>query len=131
MGNYPDTVLSAELYLESGPIKVELKHNVSRISALLTQVYGNTLEKEIAFLKLEAKFPFLLMGDVNFYRLWKEWYPEANRFILRNRNISGRSRWLQWCAWKNQFWLVWIYNWLFHIAYKIYKLINLLTQTYV
>ena len=99
--------------------KVELKHNVSRISALLTQVYGNTLEKEIAFLKLEAKFPFLLMGDVNFYRLWKEWYPEANRFILRNRNISGRSRWLQWCAWKNQFWLVWIYNWLFHIAYKI------------
>lgn len=99
--------------------KVELKHNVSRISALLTQIYGNTLEKEIAFLKLEAKFPFLLMGDSRSYRLWKEWYPEANRFILQNRNISKRSRWLQWCAWKNQFWLVWIYNWLFHITYKI------------
>lgn len=27
LGNYPDTVLSAELYLERGPIEVELKHN--------------------------------------------------------------------------------------------------------
>ena len=81
--------------------------------------YGNTLEKEIAFLKLEAKFPFLLMGDTRLYRLWKEWYPEANRYILQNRGISARSRWLQWCAWKNLFGLVWIYNQLFHWAYKI------------
>lgn len=99
--------------------KEELKYNVNRTAECLTKIYGNTLEKEIAFLKLEAKFPFLLMGDTRLYRLWKEWYPEANRYILQNRGISARSRWLQWCAWKNLFGLVWIYNQLFHWAYKI------------
>ncbi|MBS4810953.1 glycosyltransferase family 2 protein [Phocaeicola plebeius] len=99
--------------------KEELKYNVNRTAECLTKTYGNTLEKEIAFLKLEAKFPFLLMGDTRLYRLWKEWYPEANRYILQNRGISARSRWLQWCAWKNLFGLVWIYNQLFHWAYKI------------
>ena len=43
--------------------KEELKYNVNRTAECLTKIYGNTLEKEIAFLKLEAKFPFLLMGD--------------------------------------------------------------------
>lgn len=100
--------------------KEELKYNVSRIAEILLGMYGSALEKEIAFLKLEAKFPFLLMGDTRLYRLWKEWYPEANPYILQNRSISARSRWLQWCAWKNQFWLVWVYNQLFHLVYKVW-----------
>ena len=43
LGNYPDTVLSAELYLESGPIKVELKHN-SVVCSPLTLEYQQFLD---------------------------------------------------------------------------------------
>lgn len=84
----------------------ELKHNVSRISDYMQTKYGNELAKELAFFKLEAKFPFLITNDDKKYKLWKEWYPEANDYILQNRNVSLRSRWLQWCAWKGQWWMV-------------------------
>jgi hypothetical protein len=69
-------------------------------------IYGNALEKELAFFKLEAKFPFLITNDSRKYKLWMEWYPEANDYILQNRNVSSRSRWLQWCAWKGLWWMV-------------------------
>lgn len=87
----------------------ELKHNVTRTTEMLQAVYGSSLDQEIAFLKLEAKFPFLIIGDTKLYKLWKEWYPEANQYILRNKSISSRNRMLQWFAWKNQYWLVWLY----------------------
>lgn len=84
----------------------ELRHNVSRISDYMQAKYGNALEKELAFFKLEAKFPFLISNDSKKYKLWEEWYPEANDYILQNRNVSARSRWLQWCAWKGLWWMV-------------------------
>lgn len=85
---------------------LELKHNVSRICDYMHVEYGKELENELAFFKLEAKFPFLITNDSRKYKLWKEWYPEANDYILQNRNVSARSRWLQWCAWKGQWWMV-------------------------
>lgn len=90
----------------------DLKYNVNRITHALEEIYGDMMKKEIAFLKLEAKFPFLIIGDTKLYHIWKEWYPEANQFILRNYNISLRNRLLQWFAWKGQFWLVWLHYWL-------------------
>lgn len=86
-----------------------LKHNVQRVSSYLEKKYGETLIQEISFLKLESKFPFLIMNDSRFYRLWKQWYPEANKYIWKNKYISFRSRCLQWFAWKNQFWIVRLY----------------------
>lgn len=90
----------------------ELRHNVSCIEDFLTRKYKDGLEQEIAYMKLEAKFPFLLSGDKARLRLWSQWYPEANRYILSNKNISARSRFLQWCAWKGQLWLVEAYSFL-------------------
>ena len=84
----------------------ELKHYVSRICDYMHVEYGKELENELAFFKLEAKFPFLISNDSKKYKLWKEWYPEANDYILQNRNVSSRSRWLQWCAWKGLWWMV-------------------------
>ena len=84
----------------------ELKHNVSCICDYMQTKYGNALEKEQAFFKLEAKFPFLISDDSKKYKLWQEWYPEANSYVLENGNVSARSRWLQWCAWRGQWWLV-------------------------
>lgn len=88
----------------------ELLYNVSRIEKYMYDIYGSILKQEISFLKLDVKFPFLISKDSRKYRLWLELYPEANSYIPLNNNISKRSRWLQWCAWKRQFWLVWLYN---------------------
>lgn len=90
----------------------ELRHNIAVMESKLREIYGNTLDKELAFLKLEVKFPFLLSGDSNRYKLWKEWYPESNCYIPENDNISFRSRFVQWCAWKNWDVIVRIYSWL-------------------
>lgn len=99
---------------------LELQHNVTTITNKLETLFGNTLEQEIAFLKLEAKFPFLFSNDKEKRKLWDEWYPEANRYILHNRNISVRSRLIQWCAWKHLKMIVSIYRWLLNrIVYGI------------
>lgn len=90
----------------------ELKHNVVIMEHKLQEMFGNVLDRDIAFLKLEVKFPFLLSGDYEIYRLWKKWYPEVNCYILENHNISIRSRLIQWCAWRHLDVIVWIYRWL-------------------
>lgn len=87
-----------------------LKYNVERISNYLTAMFGDELKQEIAFLKLEAKFPLLIMSsDFAFYRLWQQWYPEANYFILKNKNVSLRSRLVQTCARFHLYGLVWLH----------------------
>lgn len=92
----------------------ELRYNVDRIVRFIKGKYGDGLDMELAFLKLDAKFPFLLSGDPSKLRLWKEWYPESDRYIMRNRNISLRSRLLQWLAWKGQFLAVRMYGYMFN-----------------
>lgn len=87
----------------------DLRFNLDRTISYISNIYGDKLEYEIAFFKLEAKFPFLIMGNSKLFRLWEQWYPESNRYILQNKNISFRSRMLQWIAWKGQFWIVWLY----------------------
>jgi hypothetical protein len=87
----------------------EVRYNADRICHYIQACYGHQLDKELAFLKLEVKFPFLIGDDQEKYRLWTEWYPEANRYICENRYVSARSRLLQWCAWKGQFWAVRLY----------------------
>lgn len=99
---------------------LELQHNVTTITDRLETLFGNRLEQEISFLKLEAKFPFLFSNDNRKRKLWDEWYPEANRYILRNHNISTRSRLIQWCAWKHLKIIVSVYRWLLNrIVYGI------------
>ena len=91
----------------------ELKHNVQRTAEYLHSVVDGDIEKDLAFFKLEAQFPFLITdGSNGRYRLWQEWFPEANKYILSNKNISARSRMVQWLAWKRQWWLVRAYNFL-------------------
>lgn len=92
----------------------ELEYNVQRISAYLTGIYGNALDREIAYLKLAVKYPFLISPSFRKYRMWQEWYPEADRYIMGNRQLSLRSRIVQWCAWKGQFWAVWLHYILVH-----------------
>ena len=62
---------------------IELKHNTLRIVKFIQNKFGHTLDKELAFFKLEVKFPLLITGNKKKYKLWKEWYPEANHYILQ------------------------------------------------
>lgn len=98
----------------------ELHHNVEDMSRFIRNTFGTAFEQEIAFLKLEAKFPFLLSSDTKKIKIWKSWYSEANCFIKQNKYISKRNRMLQqWAA--NGLWsLVWCYNIIFNkIIYGI------------
>lgn len=87
----------------------ELQANVIKVESELKLEFGDSLEEEIAFFKLNVKFPFLISDDFGKYALWKSWYPEANKYIMKNKQLSLRSRCLQWLAMKNQFWAVSLY----------------------
>lgn len=87
----------------------ELQHNVSILLRDLQGIFGEQLKKEMAFFQLDVKFPFLITDDFSKYKLWQSWYPEANPYILLNKRLSLRSRCLQWLAWKQQFWAIWLY----------------------
>lgn len=89
---------------------VDLQYNVSRVENEIHKHYGTSLEKELAFLKLETKFPLLIMGtNHEQYREWTALYPESNKYIWQNKYISFRSRMLEWLACKRQWWLVELY----------------------
>ena len=89
----------------------ELRHNVGETAAFVLERLGTEWEREVAFLKLEAKFPFLITdGSQGEYRRWTEWYPEANAYIMQNRAVSLRSRMVQLFAAQGQFWAVRLYH---------------------
>lgn len=89
-----------------------VKHNIQTVELFLHSRLGNGLDLEIACMKLEAKFPFLMSNRKEMYRLWKRTYPEANAYILRNHYISRRRRWVQWCAAKRLWFLVRLHGWI-------------------
>lgn len=98
----------------------DLKHNVSLTADYLTAQLGDAIARDLTFFKLEAKFPFLISDGRNGeYRRWREWYPEANAYIMQNHNISARSRWVQWLAAHNFFAAVRIYNWALTTLYRV------------
>lgn len=82
----------------------QLKNNVEWVAEYLTDHFGSEYVPMLPFLQLEVKFPFLLMPDNKYLKLWTEWYPEANRMIFKNNQISLRSRIVQWCA-SHRLWL--------------------------
>lgn len=89
-----------------------VKHNISIVESFLHNKFGHALDLEIACLKLEAKFPFLMSGKHKMHRIWAETFPETHIYITRNYYISIRRRFVQWCASK-QLWLpVYLHYWL-------------------
>lgn len=87
-----------------------LKRNVEWISNEITNRSDANLEKEIAFLKLESKYPLLVAsGDFRMYKLWNNWFPEADKYIPLNNNVSSRSRLIQKMAAGKHYWAVWIH----------------------
>ena len=96
--------------------KVDIRYNVAQTEDFLRYKFGNTLEKEIAFFKLNTKLPFLISDDKAQYEVWKKWWPEANKYICENKQQAFRTRLVQWFAAKGQFWAVKLY---FMVVYKL------------
>ena len=73
----------------------DIRFNADRVLAALE---GRVEPEYIAFFKLSLKIPFLFTGNKKDCRLWKEWYPEANRHILKNTYLPLRTRLVQLAA---------------------------------
>lgn len=99
----------------------DIRFNVDRIESFLRAEGDYT--GDLALFKLNVKLPFLLTDDRSMYRLWKEWYPEANAFISANRELPFRTRFLQWMASRN-LWIgvrayyVFVYKFIYGHLYK-------------
>lgn len=88
---------------------VELRHNIEDTLFFLEDRFGEKLKLEMEFFKLDVKYPFLISDDSRRHELWKSWYPEANVYISRNKNVSVRRRILQQLAANGQYWLISFY----------------------
>lgn len=91
---------------------VELWHNVDRITNAIQNHFGACMDKELAFFKLDVKYPFLLSDNASLRKLWYEWYPEVDNYILDNKYVSKRTRIVQWLASKHLTPLVSLYRFL-------------------
>ena len=101
----------------------DIRYNVDRTIAFLEDKFGKSLKNEISLFKLSIKLPFLITDDKEMYRLWQEWYPEADAYACSNKGQPFRTRLLQWMASKGQWWYVklyykLIYRLLYGIIYK-------------
>lgn len=100
---------------------MDLHHNADETIRFVKEKKGMALNDEIAYFQLNTKLPFLICDDWKMYRLWKEWYPEAEACIFSNHNLSIRFRLLQYAAAKGWFVWVWLY---YQLVYKfIYGII--------
>lgn len=94
---------------------IDIQYNANSAIEILEQNYPEDLSTEIAFFKLNVKLPFLISDEQRRHEVWKQWYPEANAFVLANKQVSYRTRMLQWLASKNAWFLISMY---YKVAYK-------------
>ena len=92
-------------------------------SAVLSSPHAGTLKEDRQHPKLFRKLPLLISNNKENYRLWYDWFPEANAYAMSNRRLPLRTRVLQWMAAK-RFWTgirlyyVLIYKFVYGILYR-------------
>ena len=90
----------------------DIRFNADRTFAGLADWNVSEKEAYLSFFKLNLKLPFLFSEDRQQLRLWKQWYPEANRYIKQNSFQPGRTRLVQRWAASGLFSLVRFYTFL-------------------
>lgn len=84
----------------------DLKYNIQRTTDFVTKRFGNRYTYENNCFKLNLKWSILAFNnDIKSYRLWYDWFPEAN-VDISHQNVSLRVKVVEWCASKRLFWLV-------------------------
>lgn len=100
-----------------------LRLNTEGIISFIKSRYGGRRDLEVYSFCLLMKWPFLVSDKRRMYKLWKEWFPEANACIWQDKQVSRRIRFVEWCASKGWFAVVWLHYWVVvRFAYSlIYK----------
>lgn len=94
------TQLYTDAHLES------LQYNVKDTECFIRKkVRDNQIDEEIAFFKLNTKLPFLISADSKNYKLWCNWFTEADKWIWKNKSQAFRTRFIQWSACKKLFFI--------------------------
>ncbi len=100
---------------------IDIRYNADSAINVLRATYPGDLEKEIAFFKLNVKLPFIISDDSKRIAVWREWYPEADKYIWDNKHQPIRNKLVQWLAAKGQYWAVKLY---YKVVYKlVYRVI--------
>jgi len=94
----------------------DIRFNAQRTLAYLEQ-RGVSDPAYLAFFQLNLKLPFLFSEDRSQYALWKEWFPEADAYVMANRNLPLRTRLVQWFAARGMFRTVRLYTGLVNKVY--------------
>ena len=98
----------------------DVRFNADRTMNLLQGWNVTDKDLYLAFFKLNIKLPFLLSEDRKQLQRWKQWFPEANRFIRKNTHQPFRTRMVQQWAAAGLFPLVRLYSFLInHLYYGI------------
>lgn len=87
----------------------ELQQNVADLSDYLGKRLGENYTELISYFKLEVKFPFLISDKKEKYKVWQDWFRDANAYVWKNPSISFRRKLLQGMASLNQWWYVKLY----------------------
>lgn len=95
---------------------IDIKYNADTAIDVLNRDYPGDLSEDIMYFKLNVKLPFLITDERRKYEVWKQWYPEANAYVMSNMVLPMRTRLLQQFAALNQWWIVSLY---YIIVYKI------------
>lgn len=93
----------------------DIRYNVGLTLDFLNTHGSASLKNEMEFFKLNVKLPLLITSDWDCYKKWNDWYPEANRYIMQNKQLALRTRLLQWFAAHKCYIVVWMY---FNIVYR-------------
>mgnify|MGYP003466554571 CR=1 FL=1 len=102
----------------------ELCYNCERLAGYMKENFSDAgLESENAALCQLMKWPFLLDGKFSSWRRWHEWFPESNRLIWQTKGVNMRIKFIEWCAAKHLYPIVWLHYILvikmfYGIAYK-------------
>lgn len=89
----------------------QMTTNLKALEDFVTKYKDKEFYKNVQYLILQAKLPLLFSNDVEDYKTWRNWFPEANRYAQRNKASSFRNRFLQYMAAKKMhFVLKWHYR---------------------
>lgn len=110
--NYVRTNVSAMTYSMSNDKMKSLAHNVYLMEDYLVEKFGSRFNLEIATLKLNLKWPYLISSSsIDAYKEWNKWFEEASYYI-NMQNVSKRIKILEICAEKKLYWPIFMHYWI-------------------
>lgn len=110
--NYVRTNVSAMTYSMSNDKMKSLAHNVYVMENYLVKKFGSKFNTEIATLKLNLKWPYLISSSsINAYREWNNWFKEAGHYINK-QHVSKRIKFLEKCAEKKLYLPILLHYWI-------------------